>query len=56
MFVAYGTYIYAQKEHIQGTHKTIYNLKFSSAIVKVCCRLTYRGQSNQSNILENSQL
>jgi hypothetical protein len=31
MFVAYGTYIYDEQEHIQGTHGTIYNWKFSSA-------------------------
>ncbi len=31
MLVAYGTYIYDEQEHVQGTHGTIYNLKFSSA-------------------------
>ncbi len=31
LFVAYGPYIYDEQEHIQGTHGTIYNLKFSSA-------------------------
>jgi hypothetical protein len=50
-----NTYIYDEQEHIQGTHGTIYNLKFSSAFSpRVCYRLMYRGQSNQYNILENN--
>jgi hypothetical protein len=31
MLVACGTYIYDEQEHIQGTHGTTYNWKFSSA-------------------------
>ena len=55
LFVAYGPYIYDEQEHIQGTHGTIYNLKFSSAFSpRVCYRLMYRGQSNQYHILENN--
>ncbi len=56
-FQLLNTYIYDEQEHIQGTHGTIYNLKFSAAFSpRVYYRLMYRGQSNQSNILENSQL